>query len=275
MRQLEGDKNYLTPSLKAPMVFGGIAGILSSDQADPDDAGHMPSISSKTRDMSEMQDIYRRTLAASWRCTAGEMAPDRLIEDLFQGGDGGSMMPPPSPFASRILGRQPHTNPPSSQEDDDNNEETEVSDAESRRTVRGHKPSNVSTHAHSHFSGLLSPFSAASPSQDRHHRHHRRHSNSHTLSTPKADPFATNHGHSRHGSTSVKNGSVDTSISTSSSSSNLTNLTGVSGRESIEGQIWRHGGNGTKSKTRNGKGRSGNEVTEFEIREDLRSWNLG
>lgn len=36
-----------------------------------DDAGHMPSLSSKSRETGELQDMYRRTLAASWAAQPG------------------------------------------------------------------------------------------------------------------------------------------------------------------------------------------------------------
>ncbi|KAL9114975.1 MAG: hypothetical protein Q9227_001218 [Pyrenula ochraceoflavens] len=294
MRQLEGDKNYLAPPLKAPMVFGGIAGIMSAEQADPDDAGHMPSISSKTRDFSELQDIYRRTLAATWTCRAGEMAPDRLVEDLFQGGDGGSMVAPPNPFASRIFGTNSKTNHSPQEDENDENDDTETSDADSRRTVRGHGPTSKSRHHSRHSSGLLSPSSAfTDTSHDRHshihHTHHHQNTQTSAHTTPKLDTSPTLFTHSRHrpagGSMNVRHGSVDTSMSASSSSSNLTNLTSVSGRGSIEGQMvgkreqqnHRHHHDRHRGGRGSGKaGRSGNgEVTEFDIREDLRSWNIG
>lgn len=61
---------------------------MSSEQVEPDDLGHMPSMSSKTREIGELQDMYRRTLAASWAAQAGELPADECIEDIFAGGDG-------------------------------------------------------------------------------------------------------------------------------------------------------------------------------------------
>jgi hypothetical protein len=43
---------------------------------------------SKSRDHSELQDMYRRALAASWACQPGELPADQCIEDIFSGGDG-------------------------------------------------------------------------------------------------------------------------------------------------------------------------------------------
>lgn len=39
MRQIEGDKNYVAPALKTAQVFSGIAGIVSGEQGDSEDAG--------------------------------------------------------------------------------------------------------------------------------------------------------------------------------------------------------------------------------------------
>lgn len=74
--------------MKNAPVFGGIAGILTAEQGDPDDSGHIPSMSHKTRETGKLQDMYRRTLAASWAAQAGELPADQCIEDIFAGGDG-------------------------------------------------------------------------------------------------------------------------------------------------------------------------------------------
>jgi cellulase/cellobiase CelA1 len=42
----------------------------------------------KSRDHSELHDIYRRSLAASWAAQAGELPADQCVEDIFNGGDG-------------------------------------------------------------------------------------------------------------------------------------------------------------------------------------------
>jgi hypothetical protein len=44
--------------------------------------------SNKSREHGELQDMYRRTLAASWVAQADELPADECIEDLFAGGDG-------------------------------------------------------------------------------------------------------------------------------------------------------------------------------------------
>ncbi|KAI4202846.1 MAG: hypothetical protein LQ350_002344 [Teloschistes chrysophthalmus] len=88
MRQTEGDRNFTAPPLKSAPVFGGIAGIMSGEQGQGDDFSHMPSMSSKTRELGKLQDMYRRTLAASWAAQDGELPADECIEDIFAGGDG-------------------------------------------------------------------------------------------------------------------------------------------------------------------------------------------
>ena len=80
--------NVHSPPLKTAAVFGGIAGIMTAEQGDPDDLGHMPSMSKKTRELGKLQDMYRRTLAASWAAQDGELPADKCIEDIFAGGDG-------------------------------------------------------------------------------------------------------------------------------------------------------------------------------------------
>lgn len=47
----------------------------------------MPSFS-KNRDNAEVQDLYRRTLAASWSKQPAQLPADECIEDIFSGGNG-------------------------------------------------------------------------------------------------------------------------------------------------------------------------------------------
>jgi hypothetical protein len=47
----------------------------------------LPSMS-KPRDHNDLQDMYRRALAASWAAQIGELPADQCIEDIFTGGDG-------------------------------------------------------------------------------------------------------------------------------------------------------------------------------------------
>ncbi|KAJ5599851.1 hypothetical protein N7450_000918 [Penicillium hetheringtonii] len=87
MRQTEGDRGFTTPHLKSATVFGGIAGVVhSSEPVDSDEVGHLPSINTKSRETADMQDLYRRTLAASWTSRSCDLPADKLIEELFSGG---------------------------------------------------------------------------------------------------------------------------------------------------------------------------------------------
>jgi len=89
MKQIDGERNFIAPPLRTAPVFGGIAGIMSGEHKDQgDDMGHIPSIN-RTREMGEMHDIYRKSLAAHWvGAQAGELSADKCIEDIFNGGDG-------------------------------------------------------------------------------------------------------------------------------------------------------------------------------------------
>ena len=131
MKQTEGDRNFTAPQLRTAPVFGGIAGIMTAEQGDTDDGGNVPSMSSKARESGKLQDMYRRTLAASWAAQAGELPADQCIEDIFAGGDGwggsSSASGVPSP---KMTG--------GSTEDDE-------SDADNR-TLRGHKRNTSGSH---------------------------------------------------------------------------------------------------------------------------------
>lgn len=104
MRHIEGTRDYIAPPLRTAPMFGGIAGIISSSEpastthgvashADSDEPASgsgaaMPNLSSATKENGEMQDMYRRTLAAYWASQPGELKADECIEDIFGGGDG-------------------------------------------------------------------------------------------------------------------------------------------------------------------------------------------
>lgn len=172
MKQTEGDTNFIAPPLKSAMVVGGIAGVLSTEPGEGDD---IPSITSKTRELSEAQDLYRRTLAATWACQTGELPPDKLIEDLFSGGDGGRMQPPKSTIKLQPSPRFT---------DRDDSLGSSSSDVESRRPVtprhltpemartghRRNRSSEAST-AHSTHSSTAT----IRPGMDQHHDHRQEH----------------------------------------------------------------------------------------------------
>lgn len=229
MRQTEGEANFIVPPLKTATVFGGIAGIVAAEATDAnsidrDGGDAIPTITSKTRELSEAQDIYRRTLAATWACQSGELPPDRLVEDLFAGGDGGAMKPPP-----HIRTGGWHTKREGDREDTGS-----MSEAESRRTVR---PSFLSpgTARDGNDNGSGNGNSNGRQEQARSHRRHGTRSGS-------------------DGALFTRNGSGDTA---------------VSGRGSIEGQM-PESINGHRRREH----KDYREVTEFDIRPDLRSWKI-
>jgi hypothetical protein len=94
MVQVDGERNYVAPAPKTAAVFGSIAGFVASDVFEPVDTGpktpgHVPSsFTGKSRDVFELQDMYRRALAASWASQPGELPADQCIEDIFAGGEG-------------------------------------------------------------------------------------------------------------------------------------------------------------------------------------------
>ena len=105
MKQVEGDRNFTAPTFKTAPVFGGIAGIMTSEQGDTDDGSSMPSMSSKAQESGKLQDLYRRNLAASFAAQVGELSADKCIEDIFNGGDGwGAGQLTPRPFYSNTGG---------------------------------------------------------------------------------------------------------------------------------------------------------------------------
>lgn len=101
MVQVEGERNYVAPPLKTAPVFGGIAGMMPGEPLEPpvdragagsaeagvDGAARVASLN-KSRDTHEVQDMYRRALAASWACQPDELPADECIEDIFAGGNG-------------------------------------------------------------------------------------------------------------------------------------------------------------------------------------------
>ncbi|KAL1894369.1 hypothetical protein Sste5346_005869 [Sporothrix stenoceras] len=106
MMQVDGERNYVAPPLKSAPVFGGITGIVANSEAmsasdahleDAEDYAAVGGVvgammagnqAAKGHETAEIQDVYRRALAASWACQAGEMPADECIEDIFGGGDG-------------------------------------------------------------------------------------------------------------------------------------------------------------------------------------------
>ncbi|RCI13974.1 hypothetical protein L249_8307 [Ophiocordyceps polyrhachis-furcata BCC 54312] len=86
MAQVDGERNFVAPVLRSAPVFGSLAGFQDPIQAE-DDPGSLPNIT-KSRDAYELQDLYRRTLAAAWVRQPSELPADECIEDIFSGGNG-------------------------------------------------------------------------------------------------------------------------------------------------------------------------------------------
>ena len=104
---------------------------MTAEQGQGDDYSHMPSMSRQTRELGKLQDMYRRTLAASWAAQDGELPADECIEDIFAGGDGWGK--------TRKDGKK--ISKPSTTESDE-------SDAD-RRTLKGHHRNTSGNHSKS------------------------------------------------------------------------------------------------------------------------------
>lgn len=93
MAQISGDTNFYAPPLRGAQVFGGIAGIISNGDQQPQHKSQKKdldiiTLASRSRELGVRQDMYRGTLAASWHLQAGELDAEECIEDIFAGGDG-------------------------------------------------------------------------------------------------------------------------------------------------------------------------------------------
>ena len=105
MMHTSGPRDYYAPPLRTAPVFGGIAGIIHSQEpAAPagnplasdgggeglggEEVANGPDFRSRNKEAGEMMDMYRRTLAAFWASQPGELKADEAVEDIFAGGDG-------------------------------------------------------------------------------------------------------------------------------------------------------------------------------------------
>lgn len=169
MKQVEGEKDFIVPPLKTATVFGGIAGIVATEAGDPKAVGDRGSpggdiapLTKKTRELTESQDMYRRTLAATWACRGGELPPDKLVEDLFAGGDGGYM------------GLQENMHGWKSAKKAEGDDASSTSDLDSRRTPRpAFLPPDATPDAFRNGNGAGATDGSAKQEQER--AGHRRH----------------------------------------------------------------------------------------------------
>lgn len=186
------------PPLKSATVFGGIARVVhTSEPGDSEELGHLPSINAKSKEVDDMQDMYRRTLAASWTSRAGDLPADKLVEELFSGSWSGGIEVDNSPHLSE-----------------------------------------------SDHSPFLGTEAAARPSR----------SSKRLSPSFQKRPKSASSSHSR---------------DSSKTPNTLSSLGRVSKGGSIEQQLY-DGAKGRSSKGRN----AGFELSEFDVREDLRSWEV-
>ena len=161
MKQIDGDSNFSAPPLKTARVFGGIAGIMNAEQGEADDLGHMSSMSSKTREISELQDMYRRTLAASWAAQPGELPADQCIENIFAGGDG--------------WGKPKSSDPPKEHHGRKNGEDYgDTGSGDDGSTIRHHRRNSSSSEGLSMSQTLSMSKSSRSHGHARNHSHGKR-----------------------------------------------------------------------------------------------------
>ena len=119
MLHTSGPRDYYAPPLRTAPVFGGIAGIIHSQEpAAPtgnplasdgggegvggEDLTNGPDFRSRNKEAGEMMDMYRRTLAAFWASQPGELKADEAVEDIFSGGDGWGKNGRPLPVDAEI-----------------------------------------------------------------------------------------------------------------------------------------------------------------------------
>jgi hypothetical protein len=262
MVQIDGERGFAAPTLKTAPVFGGIAGIMQSEPLDQDGSGRdggggtsLPPALSKSRETSELQDMYRRALAASWACPHGELPADECIEDIFAGGDG---------FGTAAHHRRAgHARPRThlSAEDTITARGSASGDGQGRRRAGGsHDSGSTSADDEGDAMGTLRPNDLARLQQ-----HYRTHSNSSdksvgTVVDPRADargkPSAGRPGHGHH----RRQGSKDDTTSGDGSFSRSESLPSLGTALGSD------------------RGRDGfkrvREVRESDAREDLVAWSI-
>lgn len=210
-----------------------------------------PSIS-KPRDTAEIQDLYRRTLAASWYRQADELPADECIEDIFSGGNGWR-----TKFDS--LTTSPDTESP--------DEDGDSPGGAHGGTLRPRDFRRMGLNLHVH----------QTPTQQHphrglhhhHHHHHRGHRRSHSASSDKSVSTVTGKSGIGHAKKPVRLGRHDSGESRereSASRSRGSSLVSVTPTLGSEGS----------SATMDGRSRRvrEKEIDEDEVRDDLVAWRL-
>ncbi|KAK6363340.1 hypothetical protein TWF730_000776 [Orbilia blumenaviensis] len=98
LKQISGETSFKVPELRPAQVFSGIAGVIMSEPtisepveaqaADGTYGAEVSNMSAHSRERDRAQDIYRKSLAASWQLQTGELNAVDCIEDIFAGGSG-------------------------------------------------------------------------------------------------------------------------------------------------------------------------------------------
>ncbi|KPM45062.1 hypothetical protein AK830_g1475 [Neonectria ditissima] len=238
MIQVDGERSFIAPPLKTAPVFGGIGGIMS--ESIEDDAGPVPNIS-KPRDAAELQDLYRRTLAASWCRQPNELPADECIEDIFNGGNGWKT--------------KPDAVSPDTDDEDEDADDSDFRDG----TLRPRDARRIN-HVHHSHNNLLQPNhipSAGHAQQQtasiRSHRRTPSNSSDKSVSTVTVTPHG--HGHHPHAAPrkNVRIHELDHSRSLASLTSSM----------ALDSESLRDAGL-----------KRSREVPEFDIRNDLVAWRL-
>ncbi|KZZ90458.1 Oestrogen-responsive protein [Moelleriella libera RCEF 2490] len=237
MVQVDGDRNFTAPPLKTAPVFGGIAGLVAPDVED--DTSPIPSIS-KPRDAAEMQDLYRRTLAASWSRQPNELPADECIEDIFSGGNGWRTKRSSSPHSSHS----------SASEDDGENFRDTLRPGDFRRLAGNHHH-----HQHQH---------QQQQQQQHHHHHHHRHGRHRRGPSGSSERSAATVTGSGSGSTPSRGHGRVARLHHAED--------GKDSRDDDSGSL------GSLAPTLGSRGEAGTrrakEVDEFAVRDDLVAWKL-
>ncbi|KAG5926377.1 hypothetical protein E4U53_003098 [Claviceps sorghi] len=216
----------------------------------------MPSIS-KSRDAAEVQDLYRRTLVASWSRQPNELPADECIEDIFSGGNGWRTKREGHANRNGDDGGNDdkHDGGDDGDGDDDDDDELQFGGTlrpSDFRRYANHRRSHSANHSHS--------------------RHRRAHSACSDKSVSTVMGGGGGHtgarGHRRGGPAHVDDGSRDARDDDlgSSRSGSLGSLAPTLGSSSDGGGLAGARGDAGMRRTK--------EVGEFEVRDDLVAWKL-
>ncbi|XP_044721825.1 respiratory complex assembly protein Rmp1 [Hirsutella rhossiliensis] len=242
MVQVDGERNFAAPPLRTAPVFGGIASFMGPEQAE-DEIGPLPSIS-KGRDVAEIQDLYRRTLAASWSRQPSELTADECIEDIFSGGNGWRTK------------RDAHS--PPGTDDDDNNLDDDAADANQNTLRPGDFRRLAAQHQHQHPGGGGGGHNS--------HSHHRR---THSASSDRSTSTVTSRG-----GAAAKRGVRIARLPTATDDGREWHDDDAGGLAPALGGGGSSSSDGDRRSDDAGPPRRVRELDEFDLRDDLVAWKL-